>query len=272
MHNEKIACIIPVKNRKKLVIEAIDSVINQDHPVDEIIIVDDGSTDGTYSEIKRLFFSSSNLRVIKSKDLGPGAARNVGVKYSSADIIMFLDSDDLWLKDHTLTLFKSFEKGIDASFGITENRDLTNNDKFYIPGPEFDRKRSISENLLRWCSIVPSSFAIKKRAFLHLGGFEQVGFGEDWSFFIKAAKKINIYFIDKVITVRRLHGENICQKGFSIKEALSLLYRILEIATGLYSESQLEIVRRNIKITKELNGKCQSVQQWYLALTRNLQP
>ncbi len=270
MYSKKIASIIPVKNRKHLVIEAINSVITQDYPVDEIIVIDDGSTDGTFYEIKRHFSSLPGLKIIKTENLGPGRARNLGVRLSSVDVVMFLDSDDIWLKNHVHLLLNEIKKGADASFGITENISLKNKDKFYIPGPEFDHQKPLFENILSWCSIVPSSFAIKKQIFLSLNGFEQIRFGEDWCFFIKAAKKIDISFVDKVITIRRLHGGNICQKEFSIKKALDLLHKILTIAGKFYTEKQLQTIKRNIKITKELEGRCQSVQEWYLTLTQKI--
>ena len=77
-----------------MVLQAIQSILDQRLPGLEIIVVDDGSTDNTFSEVDNRY---PEVILIRLDGIGPGQARNVGVNASGREIIMFLDSDDLWL-------------------------------------------------------------------------------------------------------------------------------------------------------------------------------
>lgn len=91
-----VAVVIPVWNRAACVGEAIDSVLRQTSPVDEIIVVDDGSTDGTAAALARY---GDAISVISQGNAGVSAARNTGVARARQDWIAFLDSDDVWRPD-----------------------------------------------------------------------------------------------------------------------------------------------------------------------------
>src|SRR5687767_8482749 len=86
--------IIPVHNRAALVAEALDSVLKQEFTDQEIIVVDDGSTDDTPEVLASYGTDVTVIR--KTKNEGPGSARNLGVEHASGDYIAFLDSDDIW--------------------------------------------------------------------------------------------------------------------------------------------------------------------------------
>jgi glycosyltransferase involved in cell wall biosynthesis len=94
-----VSVIIPVYNRPKLVIDAINSVLDQTRKADEILVIDDGSTDETASVLEQ-FVSSSQapVRLLSSRHVGAPAARNLGMDRArpDADLFAFLDSDDLW--------------------------------------------------------------------------------------------------------------------------------------------------------------------------------
>lgn len=97
--------IIPTYNRADLVSRAVKSALNQNYDTFEIIVVDDGSTDNTEREVKRL--SNPKLRYYKTNNQERAAARNFGVSKSKGEYITFLDSDDI-LYDHHLTSAESF--------------------------------------------------------------------------------------------------------------------------------------------------------------------
>ena len=92
-----IAAVIPVHNREQLIGRALESVFGQRHPPDEIIVVDDGSTDRT-ADVARAY--GSRIRVIEAAHGGAGAARNLGVEAATSDFVAFLDSDDFWEPEH----------------------------------------------------------------------------------------------------------------------------------------------------------------------------
>lgn len=90
-----ISALIPTYNRKTAVLRAIDSVLGQTVPVHEVIVVDDGSTDGTTEVIRSRY--GSRVALLRQANAGVSAARNRGIRESHGDWIAFLDSDDVWL-------------------------------------------------------------------------------------------------------------------------------------------------------------------------------
>jgi len=89
----RISVIIPAYNVEAFLGEAIESVLNQTHPVDEVIVVDDGSTDRT-ADIAESF--GTPVYVLRQDNAGPSAARNHALDHAAGDFIAFLDADDLW--------------------------------------------------------------------------------------------------------------------------------------------------------------------------------
>ena len=101
-----VSVVIPTYNRLALLKESIASVRIQSHPASEIIVVDDGSTDGTLNWCT----TQNDIRLLHCNRGGPSAARNIGVSSSVSDWIAFLDSDDVWLPDHLETLIHVLQK------------------------------------------------------------------------------------------------------------------------------------------------------------------
>ena len=109
----KISVIIPTYNRILFLKRSIDSVLAQTLQPYEIIIVDDGSSDGTSAMIKKNY---PNLKLICQENKGVSAARNIGVKASSGDWVCFLDSDDEWKKNKLSEQNIALEKNATYSF------------------------------------------------------------------------------------------------------------------------------------------------------------
>ena len=103
----KVSVVIPSYNRVDFLSRAINSVLKQSYPVDDIIVVDNGSTDQTLSLIKKNF---TNIKVLKEKKRGVSFARNMGIKNCTNEWIAFLDSDDEWKKDKIEKQFFLLEK------------------------------------------------------------------------------------------------------------------------------------------------------------------
>lgn len=92
-----ISAVIPTYNREKTIARAIDSVLAQEYPASEIIVIDDGSKDDTRDIVKSY---GGNVRYVYQDNAGVAAARNSGVNEAKYDWIAFLDSDDYWLPQH----------------------------------------------------------------------------------------------------------------------------------------------------------------------------
>jgi glycosyltransferase involved in cell wall biosynthesis len=99
MADDGISVIIPAYNVCGFIAEAFGSIAAQTRSVQEILAVDDGSTDGTAAWLQDMARTDARLRVLNSDRLGPGGARNVGLKAATHSIIGFLDGDDVWPRD-----------------------------------------------------------------------------------------------------------------------------------------------------------------------------
>ena len=100
----KFSIVIPLYNKEKHVARAINSILNQTYQDFEIIIVDDGSTDFSYEEVKKI--NDPRIKIIRQKNLGVSSARNTGIKEAKNNYIGFLDADDKWKPDFLETIKK----------------------------------------------------------------------------------------------------------------------------------------------------------------------
>jgi glycosyltransferase involved in cell wall biosynthesis len=98
MASERISVIIPVYNGERFLAEAIQSVLDQTLPPDEIIVVDDGSTDDSATIVAQMAaVAAVPIRLVRQANQGPAAARNVGLSLAVGELIAFQDADDRWL-------------------------------------------------------------------------------------------------------------------------------------------------------------------------------
>jgi len=124
----RIGVIVPVFNTAKHLKKCIDSILNQSYENIEIVLVDDGSTDGSELICDEYSEKYDRIRVIHQKNLGKLVARYVGVKSVACDYVTFVDSDD-WIDDNTYGKFLSYmQKGVDViSWQIIRFYDFDNN-------------------------------------------------------------------------------------------------------------------------------------------------
>src|SRR4030042_1653484 len=89
----KVSVIIPVYNRAELIAQAVESVLRQSFSDFELLVVDDGSSDGTWEALQRC---GPRIRALPQEHRGASAARNLGIQTAAGEYLAFLDSDDLW--------------------------------------------------------------------------------------------------------------------------------------------------------------------------------
>jgi glycosyltransferase involved in cell wall biosynthesis len=105
--DRRITAVIPTYNRGPLVERAIESALAQEHPPHEIVVVDDGSTDGTGERLARF---DDRVRYVSQENAGDAAARNRGVEEAATEWVAFLDSDDTWTEDHLARMHVALER------------------------------------------------------------------------------------------------------------------------------------------------------------------
>src|SRR5712664_2801923 len=121
--NRTIAVLIPAYNARDFLVEALESVRAQTRPPDQIVVVDDGSTDGT-ADVARAWHADRGsgiaLSVLSQATAGAAAARNLGIRSVHADLIAVLDADDLFLPPHLERLAEAFERAPDAVLSFAD--------------------------------------------------------------------------------------------------------------------------------------------------------
>jgi glycosyltransferase involved in cell wall biosynthesis len=263
----KISCIIPTRNRCQSVLAALDSIKRQQFYELEIILVDDGSTDDTLAEVASLF---PEVHTVKLSGVGPGLARNAGAGVAGGDILMFLDSDDLWLENHVKRLVNVLNLGFEVAYGVAQTRNEVGGEDFLIPENGTGLEGDCFQALTRWCFLVPSALAVTRKAFEHAGGFSSVPYGEDWLFFLELATLYPFGFTGaEPITLRKLHPGSLC----FLSDKKKLLGIIKQVRTFLENEPRATVAhchhfRMLHAWTSENSTHWPTVQDWYLSMLK----
>ena len=195
----KISVVIPTYNRKKYIKRAIDSVIRQSYKPFEIIVIDDGSTDGTYELIKKSY-SSSQISLEKQINNGVSSARNKGVKLANGDWIAFLDSDDEWFGNKLELQVREIKKS--KTFMICHTNEIWIRNGIRVNQMKKHQKYGgfIFEKCLDMCRISPSSVMIRRCIFDEIGLFdEDLIICEDYDLWLRISSKYPVLYLDSML-------------------------------------------------------------------------
>jgi glycosyltransferase involved in cell wall biosynthesis len=209
MH-DNVSIVIPTYNRSDYILEAIQSVIEQDHTPLEIIVVDDGSTDDTKVKLASLIASGA-IRYVYQENRGRSAARNRGISLATAEYLAFLDSDDLFeankLGKQVEFLARHPEVGLVHGGYIkfdAQNQDLGYRDPSWFSGWIYP------DILLIWYTLLPPSIVmVPKRVLDEVGGFdESLYIGEDLDLWRRIARRYPFGYINQRLARIRVHAGN----------------------------------------------------------------
>ena len=195
-----VSVVIPCFNRKKTLSRSIDSVVNQTYKPSEIIIVDDGSTDGTRDFILN---SYPNIKYFFQPKKGVSSARNKGIRESSSDWVAFLDSDDEWLP-------QKLEKQINQLGKYSEIFISHTNEIWIRNGVRVNQMKKhqkyggyIFDKCLDICRISPSSVLIHKRVLKDVGVFDEaLKVCEDYDLWLRITSKYSVLFERELLIVK----------------------------------------------------------------------
>ncbi|MBI9106261.1 MAG: glycosyltransferase family 2 protein [Spirochaetales bacterium] len=201
----EISVIIPVYNRPELLLEAAVSVLEQTFTDFELIIVDDGSTDGTPEVAERIAADGGGrCRVLSTQHRGmPGAARNSGIKAAGGRYLAFLDSDDLWLpeklqRQHELMTRTGAKMSHTRETWLREGREVSQKRQ------KHRREGLIFADALKKCIIGPSTVMIDRKYCLLTGGFHAgLEIAEDYEYWLRITRSLEVAYIDEALTVKR---------------------------------------------------------------------
>jgi len=202
--SQAVSCVIPVFNGEDWIEESLDSVFEQTRPPDEVIVVDDGSTDRTAEILKRY---DDRIKVVRQENAGPGAARNRGVALATGVLIAFQDADDLWLPDKLERQLLRFEERPELELSLTHLR------CFWIEELR-EREAALQGHPLTRPSVpgwVLQTVVMRREVLGRVGPFaEDLQIVDDTDWFLRARElDVAIEMLPDVLVLRRFHHNNL---------------------------------------------------------------
>lgn len=240
-NNELVSVVIPCYNRKDRLLACLSSVLSQSYELLEVIIVDDGSDDGT----QELFSHIADKRVKYlryEENRGACYARNYGAARAKGEFIAFQDSDDVWCPhkiEKQLELLKS--SGADMCF-CGMDRISAEGSRFYYPVHDFCPERALEQFLAE-------NRASTQTMLMHRYVWETLRFDDsfrryqDWDFSIRAAERFRLVYLPEALVQSEVGGDSI---SFAVKSypALQRLYKKHEALYKRFPESDAVMNRR----------------------------
>jgi glycosyltransferase involved in cell wall biosynthesis len=192
-----VAAIVPLYNGRRFIGEAIASILAQRPRPSEIVVVDDGSTDGGAAPLA----GHAELRLIRQANGGEAAARNRGIRETVAPLLAFLDQDDLWLPDKLALQVPCLESDPAIDIVFAQHR-LTVED-----GARWFRRDALGRPLT---AELPGTMIVRRSAFSRIGPFrEDLRLGSDVDWILRARDAgLGCRLVEQVLLLRRLHEAN----------------------------------------------------------------
>ncbi len=240
----KVTVVIPTYNRYTLLKRAISSLTQQSHTVDEIIVVDDGSTDDTIN-ITQDF---PNIKYFFQENRGVSSARNFGISKACNDWLAFLDSDDEWHKSKLQEQLEFHKQNPELLMSYTAEKWVRDSKVVKIP----KKFRKIGEDIFRenlsYCNIAPSSVLLHKSLLDDVGVFDKsLEVCEDYDLWLRILCKHKIGLLNKtLITKYAGHDEQLGFRKDMDKVRTTVLEKLLV---------SCECEERKSLIEEELIGK-----------------
>jgi len=224
-----VSIIIPVYNLEAFIGDALDSIAAQTYKNFQVLIVDDGSTDGTQKVIER-YLMDSRFRYIYQDHSGPGAARNNALRQATGSLIAFLDGDDLWLNDKLEKQVAVFMADSSIEISATNCSHIREDGSYmgreeYVDYP-FELLKDPKKAMFQKNLILSISVMIRKELYDKFGGFdESISYGEDydlWLRFLQNGCKLNILM--EPLSKRRYRSGSLIHQPLHIWKTPTIVY------------------------------------------------
>lgn len=204
MEKEYVSIVLPTYNREKKIGKAIESVLKQSYPYFELLVIDDGSTDGTWQVVNS--YKDERLQYHKlPQNGGQSKARNYGMQIAKYDYIAFEDSDDLWRPEKLERQMQALLQA-DENVGFCYHKlkyDMGEGRYFIMPDEKvmLEKKSGDIYAQLLWDNLIGMPTLLMKRECLAAIGYmdEQMSCLEDYDFALRLAQKYRAVFVDEVL-------------------------------------------------------------------------
>jgi glycosyltransferase involved in cell wall biosynthesis len=199
-----VSVVIPAFNAESTIIETVESVLSQSFTDFELLLINDGSTDGTLSQLAEI--KDSRLRILSFPNGGVAASRNRGIEHSTGAYIAFLDADDVWSRDKLKEQLAALATTPRAAVAYSWNDYIDKNGAFVHHGWHPKHQGDVYEALFCCCFIENgSNILVKREAIAAVGLFDATATpAEDWDFYLRLAEKYDFVCIPKVHVFYRI--------------------------------------------------------------------
>jgi glycosyltransferase involved in cell wall biosynthesis len=232
-----VSVVIPCYNGSACVPDAIRSVLAQTYPRLEVIVVDDGSSDGSPDVVRSI--DDSRVRLVEhDANRGIAAARNTGVDQARGEYVAFLDQDDTWYPRKLEKQVEILDRDASGGIGLVFTaREIVRDGKRYRPSRDLRFPRPIEKASRRdvLAAFLERNFVwlisalVRRRCFDDVGYFsEDIRSGvDDLEFCVRLAMKYRLAYVDEVLVTRREHGENYTDPTRMLADDLEVADRIV---------------------------------------------
>lgn len=206
-----VSTLLPVFNRVGSIARAIESVFDQTYRNLELILIDDGSNDGTSAVLERY---RDRATIIRQDNLGPYSARNLALRHAHGDLVAFIDSDDAWLPDKLERQVPLMRPGVGLVYGdieiVTAPRDdaprsVTSGFQRVRPHRGDVLKRLVRGNFVPTCTVL-----VRRSALEEIGGFsEEMRISADYLTWFRIAQRYRFDFADAPVALYTAHAAGI---------------------------------------------------------------
>jgi glycosyltransferase involved in cell wall biosynthesis len=230
-----VSVIMPAYNAERTLPDALDSALRQTYERLEVVVVDDGSTDGTRQILREYADRDPRVTYRCQDHAGPASARNRGIRAARGEYVAFLDADDLWLKDKlALQMGKARRQsgsvvltGVQR-FMVETGRQVTLSS---TSPPDYRSKRNYVETLLGLTNFQMAVFntALVPRACLDEVGIfdESLPVAEDWDLWLRLAGRFPFANVDKPLLLYRKHAGSLTRTS-RLGETLAVQLAIMD--------------------------------------------
>ncbi len=241
---KKVSVVIPTYQHAGFVCDAIDSVLSQTYQDYELIVVDDGSTDGTMEIVAKY---GNQIAYLYQNNKGSAAARNTGIRAATGEYVAFLDADDVWMPNK-LELEVAF-LDTHPSVGMLYSNYGYFGDRLAPAGTGFDRWPPVSGHVLKEIflsnPISSSAVLIRKSCFEKVGCFDESIFAEDTDMWLRLAARFEMDYLRTPLAKYRFHQENKhLLAGAILIGQVALRRKCLEANKTILNKTDLKVMRR----------------------------
>ena len=267
--NPLVTVVCPAYNCARFIKPALESVFAQSYRPIEVIVVDDGSTDGT----PELIESYAEVSYLRQVNRGPSAARNSGIRAARGEYVAFLDLDDLWtpekLSDQVAVLESYREAGLCFAdmrlFSSGGCEELTMFQKYRFTAEYFGHESVVDgavAKLVTMNFIPTSSVVARKTALTRTGGFdERFRKSEDWDLWLRIALHQPIVYSPKLMTLKRVHEVN------TSRDCEGMNLAALQVLEKLKRDHQDLLDKLGVDIISVLRDSYRNLGYFYLRQT-----